>query len=242
MVDKFRDMNEDFLGVEGYQILINKSEEFFHDMKNLLSTILGIAQLTMLHTESIGTMDDLEIIMKSAIECRDGLDRFYNLVKGSNIKEKEFIILDDLVVEVLNMVKHKCNTSNNNGFKITLEYKSNSRAIIFCNPYEIKQVLLNIILNGIDAMDYTGGVLEVNLLEIDRKAIVTISDSGTGILDEDLLRIFEPYYTTKKTKGTGLGLRISKNIIEEHLGKIRVESKLGVGTKFTIHLPIMGRC
>jgi two-component system, NtrC family, sensor histidine kinase HydH len=99
----------------------------------------------------------------------------------------------------------------------------------------INQVLLNLYLNAIEAMEKGGG-LAVSLSEGEGGAVIRISDTGPGIDEKDLPHVFDPYFTTKST-GTGLGLAIVHNIIEAHDGKITVESRPGGGTTFTLFLP-----
>jgi signal transduction histidine kinase len=99
----------------------------------------------------------------------------------------------------------------------------------------LKRVLLNVMNNGLEAMEGRGGTLEVNTGRSDVPGFVsvTVTDQGVGI--EDVERIFDPYYTTKP-KGTGLGLLISRQIVDEHGGEIRVKSEVGVGTTVEILL------
>ncbi|MCP4754619.1 MAG: PAS domain-containing protein [Proteobacteria bacterium] len=101
---------------------------------------------------------------------------------------------------------------------------------------KIKQVLLNLYLNAMDAME-TGGRLSVELSrsEEGKSARIKITDSGAGIPKQDLSRIFDPYFTTKTT-GTGLGLAVVHNIVEAHHGQIKAESRLGEGSIFTLIL------
>ncbi|MEK7399124.1 MAG: ATP-binding protein [Candidatus Poribacteria bacterium] len=100
------------------------------------------------------------------------------------------------------------------------------------------QVMLNILLNAMDAMD-NGGKITISISVKASNIEIAISDTGSGIPQENLSKIFDPFYTTKKS-GTGLGLSIIHRIIEEnHKGEIHVNSKVGEGTTFTIHLPIM---
>jgi two-component system sensor histidine kinase HydH len=105
------------------------------------------------------------------------------------------------------------------------------------DPDRIKQVLLNLILNAIEAMP-DGGILTVDVAKNEsRKELqVKIADTGAGITGENLGHIFDPYFTTRPS-GTGLGLAIVHNIIDAHDGKIEVKSKVSEGTTFTIHLP-----
>jgi signal transduction histidine kinase len=102
----------------------------------------------------------------------------------------------------------------------------------------LNQVLLNLFLNGIEAMG-RGGVLTVQAAQASdaSRLEIRVSDTGTGIRPEDLAHIFEPYFTTKPS-GTGLGLAIAYNIVEAMGGEITVQSTPGAGTTFTLKLPI----
>ncbi|MDX9783965.1 MAG: ATP-binding protein [Spirochaetia bacterium] len=100
----------------------------------------------------------------------------------------------------------------------------------------IKQALLNLIKNAMAVMPQ-GGRLGIGVEQADDELRISVSDTGTGIPEELLTKIFEPYFTTKKS-GTGLGLTITFKIIKEHSGDISLESKEGEGSTFTIHLPI----
>jgi two-component system sensor histidine kinase HydH len=110
---------------------------------------------------------------------------------------------------------------------------------ISIDPDRINQVLLNLYLNAIQAME-DGGVLTTELFHDDSGEIkIAISDTGKGINKKDIGRIFDPYFTTKPS-GTGLGLAIVHRIIEAHKGEIKVESKPGKGTVVTIVLTASG--
>jgi two-component system NtrC family sensor kinase len=108
------------------------------------------------------------------------------------------------------------------------------------NASQLKQVLMNIIVNAAEAMHDSGTLTITTSPAPDRKTVfVEFTDTGEGIPEENLTRIFDPFFTTKEVgKGTGLGLATSYGIIEDHGGKISVKSKVGEGTTFTIELPI----
>jgi signal transduction histidine kinase len=112
---------------------------------------------------------------------------------------------------------------------------------VTADPDSLHSALTNLIINGLQAMDGTGGKIEVALSNEDqgRRARIDVTDSGRGIAPDDISKIFEPYFSTKET-GTGLGLAIVKKAIEDHHGTITVKSKLGEGTTFTITLPVSG--
>ena len=105
------------------------------------------------------------------------------------------------------------------------------------DPDSIKQVLLNLYLNAMEAME-KGGILSIYLSqdEASQRTKISVSDTGVGINKADLIHIFDPYFTTKQS-GTGLGLAIVHKIIESHDGEVRVESESGKGTSVNLFLP-----
>jgi len=111
---------------------------------------------------------------------------------------------------------------------------------LLCAPSQINQVLLNIITNAVHATQEGSGVIEIATFQPDEGHIaISITDNGSGIEQNVIHRIFDPFFTTKDVgKGTGLGLSISYKIIEQHGGTIKVHSKVGVGTRFLITLPL----
>jgi signal transduction histidine kinase len=110
---------------------------------------------------------------------------------------------------------------------------------VVANRDRMEQVFLNLIVNAIDAMP-SGGTLSVELGQpSDGVVEVAIADTGVGIAPDVLEHVFEPFYTTKERgKGTGLGLLVSRRIVDDHGGTLSAESEVGVGTRLTIRLPI----
>ena len=123
---------------------------------------------------------------------------------------------------------------NNN---ISLELESALPELNFDHE-KMRRVIINLIENGLDSISEKGeGDIQIRTNLKDKMAVMYCADTGNGIPDETREKIFEPYYSTKKS-GMGLGLAIVKRIIEEHGGRISVESKEGEGTKFEIELPV----
>jgi signal transduction histidine kinase len=107
-------------------------------------------------------------------------------------------------------------------------------------PDRLQQVFLNLLTNACHAMP-KGGTLSINTMtsEDGSHVLITVEDTGEGILPEHQDKIFDPFYTTKKPgKGTGLGLSISYRIVKEHGGSIVMESEVGKGTKFIVSIPV----
>lgn len=125
--------------------------------------------------------------------------------------------------------------------KVTIEKRFEPIPEVPCAPSQINQVLLNIFTNAAHAITHDRGRLLIRTYVRGAFACISIEDNGSGIPEEHVSRIFEPFYTTKKVgEGTGLGLSISYRIIKDHGGDIRLATKLGVGTRFEISLPIDG--
>ena len=141
-----------------------------------------------------------------------------------------------ILSEIITLVEQNCATN-----KVVIVKQFETSTLIQADPNQLKQALLNIILNAIDAMPDGGSLTIASTAPVRQggkqsQYIITITDTGCGINPKDLPHIFEPFYT-KKEKGTGLGLSITQGIIEKHGGKIHVSSKTKQGTTFTISLP-----
>jgi signal transduction histidine kinase len=120
----------------------------------------------------------------------------------------------------------------------TLERDFSSLPDIICYPQQLNQVFLNLLINAAQAIE-TKGNITVRTWADEINVFVSISDTGKGMSEEVKLHIFEPFFTTKEAgKGTGLGLSISADIVRKHGGDISVESEIGIGTTFTVRLPI----
>jgi signal transduction histidine kinase len=108
---------------------------------------------------------------------------------------------------------------------------------VYGNAGKLQQVFVNLLLNAKDAMP-SGGELEVKTVKNDTMVIVDINDTGVGISEENIRRIYDPFFTTKRSeKGTGLGLAVTYGIIQEHGGGIFVDSEPTKGTHFRLKLP-----
>ncbi len=113
-----------------------------------------------------------------------------------------------------------------------------SRPVIRLDPKGLRQVLINLIKNAADAVEGPGGKIEIGVAERGGKALIVVRDNGRGISEEEQAKVFEPFFTTKGERGLGLGLDISKKIVEAHGGLMGLTSEEGVGTTFRIELPV----
>jgi two-component system NtrC family sensor kinase len=123
-------------------------------------------------------------------------------------------------------------------YKATLKKELGNVPPIFCNPQQLSQVFMNLLVNASHAIENQGEIALMTWSDNDFM-YVTVSDNGCGIPEEIQRKIFEPFFTTKEIgKGTGLGLSISYEIIKKHGGDLTVESAVGKGTTFTVKLPL----
>jgi two-component system NtrC family sensor kinase len=211
-----------------------------HELTNPVNNISMTAQ-TYLELYDKLSRDDRIGFMGIIEEETDRIkDIIKNLLDFSKPKEANLMAADinSVIQKTLKLVQNMLNVSN-------VDMKLNLAAglpQVFVDEPQIQQVLVNLIVNAIQAMS-PGGKLSVITRAVTEKGFIEIDvkDTGKGIPSEFLPHIFDPFFSTKGVGGTGLGLSVSYGIIKNHLGNIRVESKEGVGTTFTIELPIFRR-
>jgi len=204
-----------------------------HEIRNPLSSIKGFATYFKERYREIPEDQKTADIMIQEVERLDRvIGQLLEFARPMNI-EKKPISLSALVQHSLKMIGADAHSK---GIKINTSISPDiEKALV--DPDKMKQVFLNLYLNAFEAME-NGGTLFVELRKDDRAGavLIIISDTGTGIKDEDLARVFDPYFTTKSS-GTGLGLAIVHKIIESHGGEVWVESRPAEGTAVTIFLP-----
>ncbi len=198
-----------------------------HDLRNPLSVIkMSVDLLKENHSETKisdpNVQKRLDYVERSIDRIAHQVDEVLDFVRVSPLQLSQVSINDTIE----NSVK-KINTPENVEIKI-----SGHDLKITCDPQKLDAVFLNLIVNGIHAME-NGGNLEIKISDNSNLVILDFIDSGPGIPDENLGKIFEPLFTTKQ-KGTGLGLSSCKNIVEQHNGRISVKNN---PTTFTVILP-----
>jgi signal transduction histidine kinase len=119
--------------------------------------------------------------------------------------------------------------------RVDVEREIASDCVIVGDPEKLKQVVLNLVVNALEAMK-EGGTLRVRATSNGDEAHLVVEDTGAGIDAASLAQVFDPFFTTKEA-GTGLGLSIVRKIVDQHQGEVRIESQQGVGTRVTVVLP-----
>ncbi|KYD04877.1 PAS domain-containing protein [Bacillus atrophaeus] len=200
-----------------------------HEIRNPLTAIKGFLQLMKPTMEGNDHYFDIVFSELSRIELI--LSELLMLAKPQQHAFKEHLNLKKLISEVTALLETQANL---NGIFIKTAFQRES---IFINgdQNQLKQVFINLIKNAVESMP-DGGTVEIDTTEDEHSVHVTIIDEGEGIPEKVLKRIGEPFLTTKE-KGTGLGLMVTFNIIENHQGTIQVDSKPEKGTAFKISFP-----
>jgi len=204
-----------------------------HEVRNPLTNInLAVDQLKVEFNgnspESYGIM--LEMISRNSVRINQLITDLLNSTKFTELVYKR-ISINQLLDETLELARDRITLSN---ISIVKQY-ADGICDIAVDVERIKIAFLNIIVNAIEAMEPGKGILQLRTDSKDDKCVVTITDNGPGIDPESMSKLFEPYYTTK-SKGTGLGLTNTQNIILNHNGLIALESEKGKGTTFAITL------
>lgn len=208
-----------------------------HDFNNFLSIIIGRAQLLTVQTRDPNLGKHIEAIIKVSTQAADIIQRMNQF--GMPLPEKEFKNLDlnQVIKEAVELTRPKWNEwAKLRGIKIEIEQVLAHLNPVFGNPAELREVLINMLLNSIDALP-KGGKISFRTWQEEENVFLSLKDNGLGMNEEAKKRLFEPFFTTKPEKGNGLGLAVAYSIILQHNGRIAVESEEGKGTTFIIKLP-----
>ena len=204
-----------------------------HEIRNPLSSIKGLAKYFAERTPPGGEAQELALVMaKEADRLNRVVSELLELVRPAHLNYQP-VDINALIHHSLQLVSQDAQSRG-----IALQFTPRPELTsIKADPDRLNQVLLNLYLNAMQAIG-RGGVIHVSASEADRQRVkIVVKDSGKGMSDEELQAIFTPYFTTK-ADGTGLGLAVVQNIIEQHGGTIRAESQPGAGAIFTLWLPV----
>ncbi len=218
-----------------------------HDFNNILSIIFGyidLASFDLADTNKI--MEDLEEMKQAANRAKDLINHILTVSQRTEHK-KQFIQIDLVIKEAVNLLKSTIPSS------IAINIDIDSKKTVLADSSQIHQVVINLCTNAYHAMKKSGGKLTVSLKDVEilkddsaseldmppgEYVRLDVTDTGHGMDDETLEKIFDPYFTTKEIgEGTGLGLAIVHGIITHHNGYISVSSGAGSGTTFHIYFP-----
>jgi len=238
MISELDKRSEQLLQSEKMASLGTLTSGVAHELNNPLNNISTSVQILLEELEDKDLAYKKELLTETEGQIQRARDIVRALLEFS--REKSFklkkVKFSQLVENTIKLIKGEIPTNVQLAVDVPVDIQGKM------DPRRIEQVLINFILNGIQAME-KGGILSIRAWREENEAgfCFEVTDTGIGIAPEDLGKIFDPFFTTKDVgKGCGLGLSVSHGIIEQHGGRIEVKSQIGKGTKFTVFLP--SRC
>jgi two-component system NtrC family sensor kinase len=206
-----------------------------HELNNPLTGILSYAEdLVEDADKDDPLLKDYELIHRETLRCRQIVRHLLDFARQDK-PQVQSVDINEVIKNTLQLINRISKFQN---VKITTALPD-LLPPISADPGQIEQVILNLLLNAANAMPEGGVItLETKVNPDKSEVVATVTDTGSGIPPENISKIFEPFYSSKKKKTTGLGLAVCLTIIENHGGRIEVESVVGAGTAFTVSLPI----
>ncbi len=220
-------------------------QEFFsnasHELKTPLTSIHGYIELLQNNMATDENMKK-EFLSRIKMEADNMTNLINDILMISRLETKEAqVVMSE--VRISPLLQEVCRTLEPLAQKCQVSIQTNCKPLsVTANMQQLRELFNNLITNAIK-YNKPGGKVEITITSEAKEMVITIADTGVGIAEEDIQRIFERFYRVQKGRskrvgGTGLGLSIVKHIVNYYDGSIKVESKLGEGSKFTIHLPI----
>lgn len=226
-------LRTELVNVERLSLVGQMAASITHEIRNPMAVVRGFLQL--MKEKSPDSLDHYYRIVMEELDRANGIINDFLSLAQNRISEKEQWHLHQIINDLSPLLWADANLRGQ-----TIELLLDERVPkLHLNAKEIKQVLLNLARNGMEAMEEKGKLtIQTRFRESDNMVELIVRDTGVGMSKSRLERLFEPFFTTK-AKGTGLGLALCLSIVERHGGKIDVESEEGKGTAFIISLPLL---
>jgi signal transduction histidine kinase/CheY-like chemotaxis protein len=231
-------IREQFSQMEKLSALGELASGVAHDFNNTLAGILGRAQLLQRTDDPEKLRRGLDIIIKTAEDGAKTVKRIQDFARQRRDHNFELVAVDQIVMDASEITRPRWkNCAEASNIHINVDLQIGSNAMVMGDDSELREVLVNMVFNAIDAMP-EGGTLTLSSRTEGEKVILKVVDTGVGMYPEVRSRIFDPFFTTKGKAGLGLGLAVSFGIVRRHGGTIEVESRYGQGSEFRITLPL----
>jgi signal transduction histidine kinase/CheY-like chemotaxis protein len=231
-------IREQYSQIEKMSALGELASGVAHDFNNTLAGILGRAQLLLATTDPAKIESGLKIIVKTAKDGAKTIKRIQDFARQRRDHDFQPVDTCQLLLDVSEITRPRWKDwAEASNVHISLDLQLHSKALILGDESELREVLVNMVFNAVDAMP-EGGTLTLSAQETASAVVLSVSDTGTGMSEEVRSRIFDPFFTTKGKAGMGLGLAVGYGIIRRHDGTVEVTSEVGRGTSFRIKLPV----
>jgi signal transduction histidine kinase/ActR/RegA family two-component response regulator len=219
-----------------------------HDFNNLLAAILGRAELLQRRTADPFVIQGLKVIQGAALDGAETVRRILGFARAKGEEHMEPVELAPLLEQVVDIARPRWkDEAQARGALINVTLALEPVPTVRGNAAELREVLLNLLLNAVDAMPGGGtvtmGARPASARNSDGRALdeaveCFVQDTGIGMSPDVRRRAFDPFFTTKGARGTGLGLSVVYGIVSRHGGRVRIDSRENVGTTVTLHLPV----
>jgi signal transduction histidine kinase len=217
-----------------------------HEINNPLGIMSGYAELSLKRLR--GKADDaaiedarrsLQIIRDEAQRCREITEKLLSLARQGTRSSMTEVSIAGVIHDVVQMISAHASYSDR---KISTVIEGRDDLVVTASEAELKQVLLNLVVNALDATSPGGGQVRVEARRDREQVLITVSDNGRGMAADVRDRVFEPFFSARgENRGTGLGLSITRAIVESYNGRIAASSDgPGLGSRFAVYLPVTG--
>jgi signal transduction histidine kinase len=235
MINELNKRSEIVLQTEKMASLGTLTSGVAHELNNPLNNISTSVQILLEELEDASPEYRKGLLMETEKQVERARDTVKALLEFSRegYFSPQFVHVENLIYQTLKLIKGEVPPS----VKINLDVPEDIEANL--DPRQIQHVLINLILNAVQAMEEGGAItIRASQQENNGKFCLQVQDTGMGISEEDLPKIFDPFFTTKEVgKGSGLGLSVCHGIVEQQGGRIEVSSAPGKGTTFSVFLP-----
>lgn len=235
--ERLRSINSHFITelmrAERLSVVGSMANSIIHDLNNPICVIQSCAELIAMKTADPAILEFTDMIRRASENMVDMTQELLDFARGKSSLQLKRVLATSVLTELDGQITRMVPS------KVVLLREIECSAEIRADAGRFARVLLNLVKNAIEAMPQ-GGMLWVKLREEKEKVVFRVSDTGCGIDPELQAKIFEPFVTFGKSKGTGLGMAIVKSVVEAHGGTIKLSSTVGVGTTIDIELPKAG--
>jgi len=237
---KLKESQKKIIETEKMRALGIVSAGIAHQFNNILSAILARAQLLSKKVDDPEIKKNLEIIEKASLGGAEIVRRLLGFSRAEEKVTLENVEVKKPIEEAIQLTEMKWkNEAQAMGKRVEIIKEIEEGVYVKGNSSELREVFVNLILNSVEAIEKEG-FIKISSFPKGNRVLIEIEDNGKGIPESDIDKVFDPFYTTKGVSGTGLGLSFAYGVIKKFKGEIKIESKVGRGTKVSISLP-MGR-
>jgi signal transduction histidine kinase len=208
-----------------------------HDFNNLLSAVLGRTQLLLQTVQEPEVRRQLRVIEQAALDGAETVRRVQEFTRVRSDGYFTTLSLNELLRDVAERTRPAWEAGpRRNGNTIEVEFDLAARQPIAGSASEVRELFTSLMLNAVDALPW-GGLIRISTADDAGQVVVRIRDSGIGMDEDTRQRAFDPFFSTKSERGTGLGLSVARGIVSRHRGTIAVESEPHLGAEFTVRFP-----